>query len=158
MEVIVELARHRLADPRRLLEVIECGALHRPRRPKMHEERALTVRTDAWDFIQGRSRQAFRPLSPMRADRESVSFVAQALEIEQQSRVRRQRNLPATREMKHLPPLAAMVRSLGDTNDRHVVDPRILHYLADCRQLTLAAVDQEQVRPLTTGSIRIFLL
>src|SRR5438874_8314564 len=94
----------------------------------------------------------------MRADRKSMSFIAQALEIKQQSRIGWQRYLASAREMKDLAPLAAMMRTLGDAHDRDVVDTRVLQHLADRRKLALAAVDQQQFGPFAAGAIRVLLL
>ena len=98
MEIIVELARHRPADPGRLFEIVERRALDRARRAEMHQQRALAVRADAGDLVERRGGQALRPLRAVRADRKAVRFVAQALEIEQQRRIRRQASSRARRE------------------------------------------------------------
>ena len=60
--------------------------------------------------------------------------------------------------MEDLAALAAVVRALGDADHRHVVDPGILHHLADRGQLPLAAVDQQQVGPLAALPVGILLL
>ena len=44
------------------------------------------------------------------------------------------------------------VRPLRDRDHRHVMDARILEHLADRRKLALAAVDQQQVRPLAAAA------
>ena len=50
------------------------------------------------------------------------------------------------------------VRSFGHGNDRNVVNPGILHYLAYGGQLALAAVDQKEVGPVAAASLGILFL
>src|SRR5512146_972029 len=76
MKVIVKLARHRLADPGRLLEVVQRRAFDSPCGAEVHQQRALAVGTDPRNFIERRRGQALRPLRPVSADRKSVRFVA----------------------------------------------------------------------------------
>ncbi len=97
----------------------------------MHQQRPLPVRANAGDLVEGRSRQALRPLRTMRADSETVRFVAKALQVEQQRRVRLQGNLAAARKMEDLAALATVMRALCNTDDRDVVDPGIFQHLAD---------------------------
>ena len=60
--------------------------------------------------------------------------------------------------MEHLAPLAAVMRALGDADHRHVVNAGVLHHFADRRQLSLAAIDQQQVRPFAALPVGVFLL
>src|SRR6478752_1468691 len=87
MKIVVDLARGRSANSRRLFEVFEWCFLDRPRRSEMHQQRALARGSDPGNVVKRRGGQALRPLLPVLSDCESVSFVTQALEIEQQSRV-----------------------------------------------------------------------
>src|SRR6185369_3602192 len=96
VEIIIELPRHRPADAWRLFEVLERSALDRARRTEMHQQCALAVGADAGDVVEGRSGEALRPLGAMRSDCETVSLVAQALEIEEQSRIGLQRDFAAS--------------------------------------------------------------
>src|SRR5689334_23024595 len=60
--------------------------------------------------------------------------------------------------MEDLSSFASVMRSLRDTDNRHVVDTGVFHHLANGRQLAFSAVDKDQVGPLTARSIRILLL
>src|SRR4051794_17367680 len=110
VEIIVKLTRHRLADARRSLEILERGPLDRSCSAEVHQQRALAARPDAWNLVKRRRRQALRPLRAMRADGETVCLVAQPLKIEKQRRIRRQGDLAPAGQMKYLATFAAMVR------------------------------------------------
>src|SRR5690606_40149863 len=49
--------------------------------------------------------------------------------------------------MKHLAPLAPMMRALGDADQRYVLDAEIFQGLAHARHLPLATVDQHEAGP-----------
>ena len=49
--------------------------------------------------------------------------------------------------MKHLPPLAAVMRALGDADQAHVLDAEILQHRLGRVQLSPAAVEQHQIGP-----------
>jgi len=82
VEVIVELASHGSADAWRSFQIFQGSALDRPRRSKVHQQCALPAWTDAGHIIERRSRQALRPLRPVRTDGEAVRFIPEPLEIE----------------------------------------------------------------------------
>src|SRR5690349_6350504 len=108
MEIVVDLTRHRIADSRRLLEIVESGSFDGPSSAKVHEERALPVGPNSRDLIQRRGGQALSPLRAVRSDCKPVSFVAQTLEIEEQSRVRLKGDFAAAGKMEDLAALAAV--------------------------------------------------
>ena len=93
----------------------------------------------------------------MRADGIAVNLVAQALEVEQHRRIDRQHLLPPVGKVKHLAPLAPVVRALGNADQRHVLDAQFLQRVAYARHLALAAIDQHQIGPHAPFTIRVFL-
>src|SRR5690348_4555975 len=99
MEIIINLSRSSATDPRRLFEVLQCGPFHCSRGSEMHEERPLPGGTNSRDVVQRRGGEALCPLLPVGSDRKSVSFVSQALKIEQQSRIWRKRQLAPSGEV-----------------------------------------------------------
>ena len=111
MEVIVELAGHQLADPGRLLEILERSALHCPGRAEVHQQRPLAVWADAGDLVERRGRQALRPLGPVGTDGEAVRLVAKPLDVEEQGRIRRERDLAAARQVMDFRPGDAELES-----------------------------------------------
>ena len=60
---------------------------------------------------------------------------------------------------RHKEPLAAgiAVGTLGDRYDRKILDAEFGEDLLRCCQLSLSAVDQDEIRPLIAGALRIFL-
>ena len=94
----------------------------------------------------------------MGADRETVRLVSQALKVEEDRRIGRKGHFAAAGQVKDLASLAAVERALGDPDHRHIVNAHVLHHLADRRQLALAAVDQNQVRPFAALAVGIVLL
>ena len=52
VEIIVDAARHRGRDARRLFEILERRAAHRPRGAEMHQQGALAARADAGDVVE----------------------------------------------------------------------------------------------------------
>src|SRR5207342_501762 len=103
-------------------------------------------------------RQALGPLLAMRADGEAMRFIPKALDIKQQCRVWRQRDFTAPWQVEDLPTLTPVVRALGDTHHRHVMNAGVLHDFADRRQLPLAAIDEDKVGPFATGAVGVVLL
>ena len=123
---------------------------HRPRRAEMHQQRALAARADAGDLVERAGGHALGALLAVGADREAVGLVAQALEVEEHGRVGRQViSRPPGRWKISRPALRS--GPLETADHRHVVDAGILQHLADRRELALAAVDQQQVRPFARG-------
>ena len=60
--------------------------------------------------------------------------------------------------MEHLAPSRPWCGPLATPTTGHVMDARVLHHLAHRRQLPLAAVDQQQVRPFAALPVGILLL
>src|SRR5215207_2364389 len=79
VEEIVYRARGRGVDAGRLDEVVVGGALDRLHGAEMMQEGALAVGADAGDLVEGALRHLALALRPVRADREPVGLVAQAL-------------------------------------------------------------------------------
>src|SRR3546814_2810844 len=74
---------------------------------------------------------------------EAVGLVTKALQVEQDRIVGRQRDLATAGKMEDLAAGVA-IGALGDRDHWHVMDARILHYLAHGGELALAAVDQDR--------------
>src|SRR5947209_9792162 len=147
VKIIVELARHRPADARCLLEVVECGALHCARRAEMHQERTFAAWPDAGNLIERRGGQTLGSLGAVRPDREAVCLVAQTLEVELYRRIGRKGDLAAARQMKDFSPLPTVVRTLANAEDGKAVHAHFLHHVTDGRELPLTAIDQDEVWP-----------
>ena len=63
VEIIVELARHRLADAGCPLEILQRRALDRPRRAEVHQQRPFAVGADAGDFVEASRSSCSLPAS-----------------------------------------------------------------------------------------------
>src|SRR5262245_57567396 len=112
----------------------------------MSQQCALPGWTNAGNFLQpGLADVALAPL-PVRADREAMRLVAQALNEIEHRIARRQLERRAARHEEGLAAGVA-VRSLGDSDDREIVDAECRHGLAGGCELPLAAIDQQQIGP-----------
>ncbi|KAF1856274.1 hypothetical protein Lal_00000685 [Lupinus albus] len=138
--------------------LLQAGRAHLSRRAEVQQQRPLARRANARNFIKRAGRDRAAALFAVRADGEAVNLVAQALQVEQHRRIDRQHLLPPVREMEHFPPFAAVMRPLGDGDQRHVVDAEFLQRLAHRAHLALAAVDQHEIGPDAAFAIRVFLL
>ena len=136
-----------------------CSAAFRTARAgaEVHQQRALAARADAGDLVERAGGEALGALGAVRADREAVGLVAEALQVEEQGRIGREADFAAARQVEGLAAGIA-VRALGDADHGHVVDARFLQHRADRRELALAAVDQQQIRPFAARAVRILLL
>src|SRR5688572_23681985 len=102
MEIIVDAACGGAGDAGDLLKVLEGGALDRAGGAEMHQQGALAARADSGDLVEWARRHALRTFLAVGADGEAVGLVTQALKIEEQRRIGRQRHLAAAREMEYL--------------------------------------------------------
>ncbi len=94
----------------------------------------------------------------MRANGEAMHLVAQFLDMEQRGRIDRQHPLAPVHQVKHLAPLASMMRSLGHPDQADVLDPQFLQHPARRVQLSAPAIDQHQIGPDPLVAIRVLLL
>ena len=62
MEIVVDLPGRALADARRPLEILKRGALDRPCRSEVHQQRALAVGPDPRNLVEGGGGQALGAL------------------------------------------------------------------------------------------------
>src|ERR1700758_5864829 len=86
VEEVVNLARGLGADPGHLGEIGQRRALDRLERAEMVEQGALAGRADARDLLQSRLADVAAAPHAVRADREAMRLVAQALdEIERRN-------------------------------------------------------------------------
>ena len=144
MEMIIDCPGDRLRYARGPFEIVQGGAFHGARSAEMHQQRSLPARTNSGNVVQRGGREAFRPLLPVCADRESMRFVPEALQVEEQGRVRRQGQFSPAGHMEGLSSRVA-VRSLRYCDDRDVVDSRFLHHLAGGRELPFASIDDNEL-------------
>ena len=102
---------------------------------------------NARDIVQLRALQAFRPFRPMSADGEPVRLVAKPLqEVKHRVVFVQPDRCGAVREVEFF--LACIpVGTLGDADQRHVVDPEFFENFQGDPELPFAAVDQHQVWP-----------
>src|SRR3546814_5303457 len=119
----------------------------------MHQQRALATGADARDVVEGADRHALGAFGAVGAYGEAVGLVTKALQVEQDRIVGRQRDLATAGKMEDLAAGVA-IGALGDRDHWHVMDARILHYLAHGGELALAAVDHHQVRPFAPTLVR----
>src|SRR4051812_26676295 len=80
MEVLIDLFRDRLADPRDLLEIGKPGPRDRPHRAEMMQQRLAPRRADAADLVELRAAERLLAACPVAADRETMRLVPQALQ------------------------------------------------------------------------------
>src|SRR5437764_4533216 len=72
MEVLIDLFRDRLADPRDLLEIGKPGPRDRPHRAEMMQQRLAPRRADAADLVELRAAERLLAACPVAADRETM--------------------------------------------------------------------------------------
>src|SRR5581483_12018416 len=80
MEVIVDLARHRLGDTWHLGKIAEPGLRNRSGRAEMQQQRLLALGADPRHLVEDRFGDLLRALGAMRADHEAVRLIAQTLQ------------------------------------------------------------------------------
>ena len=145
--IIVQLARHRFADPRRFFEIVERRALDRPPPSEVHQQRALAVGADAGTSSRVDVVRLFARLARVSRSRTDAlrregagGRTATPNWAARSARARRANG-------RFRGPRGRGAGPWTTRDHRHVVDPRVLHHLAHRRQLALAAVDQQQVGP-----------
>src|SRR5262249_51560012 len=106
----------------------------------MAQQGALARRADAGNLLQAGLAQVALAPGAVRADREAVRLVAQALQEIQHRITRRQPNRFAPRNEEGLP-AGIPVRPLGDRDERDVAHAKLVEGRARGTELTQAAVD-----------------
>src|SRR5687768_12286367 len=134
MKIIVDPAGGGARDSRNLLEIIERGIAHCPGRPEMHQQRLLPAGPDSGHFIERARRKILRSLLAMSADRESMSLVAEPLEVKERRRIGRQCDLSSAGKVEYLATGIA-VGALGDADHRNIVDSSVFKGLTNRRKL-----------------------
>src|SRR5579863_3002756 len=104
MKVVIDLLRDSFANPADALDFGKPGAGNGAGRAEMVQQGLLAASADPGDFVKRRAPKRFGVPGAIRADRETVRFVAQPLqEIEHRiARFQRERSAPRNKE-----PLAA---------------------------------------------------
>jgi len=113
----------------------------------MAQQRAFAGGADAVDRVERVFADGLCAPGAMAADRETMRFVAQALQIEKRRVVRFQHEGRAAWDVEILAPRVA-VRSFRDRSDGHVDDARRLERIERRGELPRPAVDQHQVGPV----------
>ena len=136
VEVPGELAR----DARHGFELLGGGGEDRVRGAEVREQRPLARRADARQLVEDRG--GHRVIAPLAVvgDREPVRFVAQPLQQLQLGRVVRERERRRAARDEHL------LDPLGERDDEHAALAEALQRPQPGGELTLAAVDDDDVR------------
>src|SRR4029077_19590693 len=145
VEELVNPPRRFGADAFDLHQVVDRGALDGFQRAEVMQQRALTRRSDAGDLLQAGFAHVARPARPVRADGETMGFVAQPLDEIEHRVARRQLERVAARKEEGFAAGVA-VRPLGDGDQRHLGAQPGEHF-ARRIELTQPAVDQHEVGP-----------
>src|SRR5215207_6843328 len=144
MEEIVNGRSKLPADAVYLFKVADTCATYRFCRSKCHKQGFFAPGSNARNFIERIDANGLRALRAVGPDGKTVSFIPEPLDIVQNrvAGIEHERLLAGNIEM-----LAAGVafQSLGDTGDGKPVEAQILQNGPDGRNLTLAAIDQDQV-------------
>src|SRR5262249_3067993 len=146
MEEIVDAARGLVIDARHLGKIAERGALNRLERAEVPQQRPLSCRADAGDFLQTGLTDIATALLAMRANCEAMSLIAQALKEIEHGITRRQFE---RRLSPHVERLAAgvAIRPFGNSNERDIGDAKRHENLLGGLELTFTAVDHDEIRP-----------
>src|SRR5437764_12803376 len=80
VEEFIDFARRFGIDPGHMFQIGDGGTLDCLQRAEVPQQRALTHRTDAGDFLQAGFADVLLALLPMRADRETMRLIAQPLD------------------------------------------------------------------------------
>src|SRR4029077_4916386 len=115
-------------------------------RSKVTEQRALSVRTNAGDFLQPSLPDIQPAARAVRADRKTMRFIARALDEIKHRIGWRQSKRRAARLMERLTSGVA-IGALGDRDQHVLVDAEGGESFARGGQLAFAAVDDDEVRP-----------
>ena len=148
MEEVVDRARRRGIHARRLDQILEPRALNRLHGPEMMQQRALARRPDARNLVEWIFHQFALALGPMRADCESVSFVAQTLNEIQRRITRRELECGLAR-LEECLAACIPIAPLGDADQADVVlrHADFGQCLARRLQLTQTAIDEHEIGP-----------
>jgi len=112
----------------------------------MVQEGALARRTDSGDLVERIFCDIGLAARPMRPDGKPVRFVAQALDKVEDGVSDRQAERFFAWQVKNLASGVA-IDALGNADQGHIVDAKLLDNRADRVQLAEAAIDQNEVGP-----------
>src|SRR6266478_9898907 len=122
----------------------------------MVQERLLSPRPDPGNLVERRASKRFCPLGAVGANGKAVRLVSQALqEIEDRIPWVERKRRPAGHEEALAPGIA--VGPLGDRRDRHVVDAELGKHALRNVEVSLAAIDQNEIWPAAPIAFGILL-
>src|SRR3569623_251097 len=147
MEEIVDTQRTFGDQTRKFAEVRQGGALYFNQRPEMMQQRSFAGLADAGNFLQPRLADVLLAQLAVRADHETVRLVAKPLDKIQYRIARFELDRRTIRQKQRLPP-GVTVRPFSHRHQRDAGDAKYIEYPAHRIQLTQAAVDDDEVRPL----------
>src|SRR5437868_4018414 len=154
VEVVINLFCYSFAYAGHAFQLPEPGPGDRPRRAEMVQQRLLAACADTLDFIERGASQGLRSLGPVRGDGKPMRFVAQALQEVEDGVALIERKRRAPRHKKVFPPRIA-VRPLGYPDDGDIGNAELFEDAAADIELSLAAVDQDQIGPVAPVAFRI---
>ena len=134
-------------DARDLFEIGEPGARNRLCRSERMQQGALADRSDPADLVERALGDVLLAARAVGADGEAMRLVAQPLHEIKRRVARREPERRPVGEEKSLAPGVA-IGPFGDRSDRHTLDAEFGEGLARRRELTVAAIDEDQVGPL----------
>jgi hypothetical protein len=148
----VNAARGLGVDAGDLREIIEGSALDCLQGAEVAQQRALARRADARDLLQAGLANIAFAFRPMRADGKAMGLVAQALQEIKHGIARRQLERRLAGRVKRLAAGVA-IGSLGNRNQRHIGDANRREHILHGLELTLAAVDDDEIGPGRIGAL-----
>ena len=111
------------------------------------QQRLFAPGADAGNLVQRRADDRLRSAGAMAADRETMRLVAQSLQ-EVEHRVALGQGERLAPGLKELLASGIAIRPLGNRDDGHLRDAELGEGRQGRAKLPLAAVDQQQIRPL----------
>src|SRR5579872_3787720 len=146
MQVIIKASGERRPDSGDLLEIGGAGTQYALHATEMLQERPPLRRPETWYGFQHRFVITARALAPMAGDREAMRLVPYPLHEPRGGRVSL-RNAWLGDSVDEQPLLSGPpIRPLGDAHERKIAEPQPGEHLVHQSDLSLAAIDQQQVR------------
>src|SRR5271165_2778840 len=156
VEMIINVFRDGFANAGNPLQLAETGPGDGSRRTEAVQHCPLAPRPDPGDLIEHRAAERLCSLSAVRAYREAMRLVAQALQKVEHGVPWVEREWRSPGQKEALAPGVA-VGPLGDRADRDVVDSELVKNALRDIELSQATVDQHEIRPDTPVAFGILL-
>jgi hypothetical protein len=126
-------------------ELLAGGAAHAGKAPKRHEERLPSARADSGDTVELRSQIAFASRMAVKRDREPVRLVSSPTDQEKRRTILGQSNGVCAIARKE------QFLFFGQPRRHETPQTQLFESRIRSRELSLAAVDQDQIRKRPTG-------